>query len=565
MIKSSVNKLLVEVSGLNVSFGPGDRASQVLYDVNFKLFENEILAIVGESGSGKSVTSKVLMGLLPEDNVQIVADKAMVLNKDVLKMNNSEWSRFRGSEVSMIFQEPMSSLNPTISCGSQVAEILQIHTNLNLQERKKQVLELFGKVKLPQPDVTYLKFPHEISGGQMQRVMIAMAIACKPKILIADEPTTALDVTVQKEIILLLKSLQKEYGMSIIFISHDLSLVQAVADRIAVMYKGRIVETATAEELFNNPKDNYTKALIAARPETNRRLIRLPTIKNFMEGTSEVAIESTQERTQRHKKLYDADAILSVQHVIKDYQLKKKIFQPQQTYRAVDDVSFNLFSGESLGLVGESGCGKSTLGNMILGLTPITAGSILFNGMDISRISKTELRKLRKKIQIIFQDPFASLNPRIKVGDAILEPMQWHGIGNSRRERIEMVQQLLERVGLTADHYNRYPHEFSGGQRQRIGIARAVALQPDLIVCDESVSALDISVQAQVLNLLNEFKENLGLSYLFISHDLAVVKYFCDRVIVMNKGKIEEQNESDELYANPQQEYTKKLIDAIPQ
>jgi peptide/nickel transport system ATP-binding protein len=391
-----------------------------------------------------------------------------------------------------------------------------------------------------------------------------MAIACKPKILIADEPTTALDVTVQKEIILLLKSLQSEYGMSIVFISHDLSLVQSIADRIAVMYKGRIAETATSEKLFHNPQDNYTKALIAARPETDRRLKRLPTISNFMEGSSESVAETAAERLERHEKLYDTEEILSVQHVVKDYALKKKLFQSQEFYRAVDDVSFDLFKGESLGLVGESGCGKSTLGNMILGLTSITEGQIIFNGQNISTISKTELRKLRKKIQIIFQDPFASLNPRIKVGDAIVEPMQWHGIGNSKKERRNMVEELLERVGLTVSHYDRYPHEFSGGQRQRIGIARAVALQPDLIVCDESVSALDISVQAQVLNLLNEFKEDLGLSYLFISHDLAVVKYFCDRVIVMNQGKIEEQNESDELYRNPQMEYTKKLISAIP-
>jgi peptide/nickel transport system ATP-binding protein len=564
MSKLSANKQLVDIKRLNVSFGSMDPAAQVLFDVDLELYENEILAIVGESGSGKSVTSKVLMGLLPEDIAQITAENAVVLDTDILKLKSGEWPRFRGSEISMIFQEPMSSLNPTISCGHQVAEILQIHSNLDSKLRKQEVLQLFEKVKLPQPEVTYNKFPHEISGGQMQRVMIAMAIACKPKILIADEPTTALDVTVQKEIILLLKSLQSEYGMSIVFISHDLSLVQSIADRIAVMYKGRIVETATSVKLFHKPHDSYTKALIAARPETDRRLKRLPTISNFIEGTSELLVETTTERLERHELLYDTEEILSVQNVVKDYALKKKLFQPQKFYRAVDDVSFDLYKGESLGLVGESGCGKSTLGNMILGLTSITEGQIIFNGQNISTISTTELRKLRKKIQIIFQDPFASLNPRIKAGDAIAEPMQWHGIGNSKKERRNMVEELLERVGLTVGHYDRYPHEFSGGQRQRIGIARAVALQPDLIVCDESVSALDISVQAQVLNLLNEFKEDLGLSYLFISHDLAVVKYFCDRVIVMNQGKIEEQNESDELYRHPQKEYTKKLISAIP-
>ncbi len=564
MSKLSANKPLVDLKNLNVSFAQGEQAIQVLFDVDLQLFKNEILAIVGESGSGKSVTSKVLMGLLPDDSARILADKAVVLDKNILEMDSGEWSRFRGSEISMIFQEPMSSLNPTISCGRQVAEILEIHTQLSEKERKAQVLELFSKVKLPQPEITYQKFPHEISGGQMQRVMIAMAIACKPKILIADEPTTALDVTVQKEIILLLKSLQLEYGMSIVFISHDLSLVQSIADRTAVMYQGRVVETATSKDLFHHPKDVYTQALIASRPETARRLKRLPTIKNFMDDSLIQTVETKIERQQRHQTVYDGKPILSVKEVIKDYALKKRLFQKQSYYRAVDQVSFDLHSGESLGLVGESGCGKSTLGNMILGLTPVTAGQIIFNGQDISTISTVALRKLRKKIQIIFQDPFASLNPRITVGNAILEPMQWHGIGNSKQERRAMVEQLLERVGLTAAHFNRYPHEFSGGQRQRIGIARAVALQPDLIVCDESVSALDISVQAQVLNLLNEFKEDLGLSYLFISHDLAVVNYFCDRVIVMNEGKIEEQNEADALYANPQSDYTKKLIAAIP-
>lgn len=564
MTRSSSNKLQVDLQDLNLAFINGKKEIQVLHNIDLQLYQNEILAVVGESGSGKSVTSKVLMGLLPADKIQINAAKSMLLDKDIMKFDAGEWSRFRGSEISMIFQEPMSSLNPTISCGKQVAEILKIHTQLQQKDRKNQVLELFEKVKLPQPEVTYNKFPHEISGGQMQRVMIAMAIACKPKILIADEPTTALDVTVQQEIILLLKSLQQEYGMSILFISHDLSLVRSIADRIAVMYQGRIVETGSVDAIFNNPQEQYTKALIASKPATDKRLKRLPTISDFVNKNIDIELETATQRQGRHKLLYDNHPILQVQNVVKDYPLKKKLFKPQEFYRAVDDVSFDLFNGESLGLVGESGCGKSTLGNMILGLTPITDGHILFEGVDIASISTTALRRLRKKIQIIFQDPFASLNPRIKIGDAILEPMQWHGIGSYRAERVDRVKELLERVGLTAAHYDRYPHEFSGGQRQRIGIARAVALQPQLIVCDESVSALDISVQAQVLNLLNEFKEDLGFSYLFISHDLAVVKYFCDSVIVMNKGKIEEQNEADELYENPQTDYTKKLIDAIP-
>lgn len=564
MARSSESNVQVDLKGLNLSFKNGDQTTQVLHDIDLQLFKNEILAVVGESGSGKSVTSIILMGLLPASSTHISADQASVLGKDILKFDAGEWSRFRGSEISMIFQEPMSSLNPTISCGIQVGEILKIHTSLNAKDRKATVLELFEKVRLPQPEVTYHKYPHEISGGQMQRVMIAMAIACKPKILIADEPTTALDVTVQKEIMLLLKSLQKEYGMSILFISHDLSLVRSMADRIAVMYQGRIVEINSSEQLFLNPKQQYTKALIAARPETDRRLERLPTIADFINETPLTAIESKEQRTAKHELLYNSLPVLKVKNVVKDYPLKKRLFKPQEFYRAVDHVSFDLYKGESLGLVGESGCGKSTLGNMILGLTSITQGNILFEGKDLGKISTSELRSLRKKIQIIFQDPFASLNPRIKVGDAIMEPMKWHKIGASDKDRRQRVEQLLERVGLDASFYNRYPHEFSGGQRQRIGIARAVALQPELIVCDESVSALDISVQAQVLNLLNEFKEDLGFSYLFISHDLGVVKYFCDRVVVMNQGRVEEQNEADALYENPQKEYTKKLINAIP-
>ncbi|PRP67896.1 ABC transporter ATP-binding protein [Nonlabens agnitus] len=564
MTRSSPNNLQVDVKGLNLSFKNGNQFTQVLHDVDIQLHKDEILAIVGESGSGKSITSKILMGLLDTRQIQVHAKKSIVLEKDVLKMDAGEWARFRGSEISMIFQEPMSSLNPTITCGQQVAEILKIHTQLNAKERHQTVLELFEKVKLPSPEVTYQKYPHEISGGQMQRVMIAMAVACKPKILIADEPTTALDVTVQREIILLLKSLQREYGMSIVFISHDLSLVRSIADRIMVMYQGRLVETKDAQDLFQNPQELYTKALIAARPETDRRLKRLPTIRDFMEKRLVEQVESTSQRKERHHEMYRGVPILKVDSVVKDYALKKKLFQPRQYFRAVDHVSFELYKGESLGLVGESGCGKSTLGNMILGLLPVTSGQIVFENQDLSQISSNALRKLRKKIQIIFQDPFASLNPRLKIGDAIMEPMKWHGIGSSDKDRRHRVEQLLERVGLDSGYFERYPHEFSGGQRQRIGIARAVALEPELIVCDESVSALDISVQAQVLNLLNEFKEDLGFSYIFISHDLGVVKYFCDRVIVMNKGKIEEQNEADELYSNPQREYTKKLIEAIP-
>ncbi len=564
MTRSSLNRLHVDVKGLEVSFINGQEKTQVLFQVDFQLFENEILAIVGESGSGKSVTSKVLMGLLPAQNTSIYARKLQVLDKDVLSSDVDDWSRFRGSEISMIFQEPMSSLNPTQTCGKQAAEILKIHTKLNTASRKKTILDLFEKVKLPQPQVIYDKYPHEISGGQMQRVMIAMAIACKPKILIADEPTTALDVTVQKEIIALLKDLQQEYGMSIIFISHDLSLVRNIADRIIVMYQGKVVETNTALELFDNPQQQYTKALTAARPDVNQRLKRLPTIADFVNKKTQAGLQSPVERKILHDRLYSQQPLLQLRDVIKDYPLKKELFKSQQYYRAVDGVSLDLYPGESLGLVGESGCGKSTLGNMILGLLPATSGSIIYKGQDLAGWSSSQWRPLRKSIQIIFQDPFASLNPKLKIGDAIVEPMKRHGIGTSHRDRREKVEQLLMTVGLDPDFYDRYPHEFSGGQRQRIGIARAVALAPELIVCDESVSALDISVQAQVLNLLNQLKEEHGFTYIFISHDLAVVKYFCDRVAVMNQGKIEELQEADLLYHNPQKEYTKKLIAAVP-
>jgi peptide/nickel transport system ATP-binding protein len=564
MNKSSPNNTVASIRALNVSFSNGKKNVQVLYDIGFDIYKNEILAVVGESGSGKSVTSKALMGLLPSQTAQVTAQELTLQGKDLLPLKDGEWSRFRGSEISMIFQEPMSSLNPTITCGNQVAEVLQQHQNSSSAPSKKEVLRLFEKVKLPTPEITFSKYPHEISGGQMQRVMIAMAIACKPALLIADEPTTALDVTVQKEIILLLKELQKEYGMSILFISHDLSLVQSIADRIIVMYQGRIVEQGTAKAIFDHPKETYTRALIASRPSTKKRLQKLPTINDFIENSVSDEVITKEQREESHQRIYQTVPLLQVIDVVKDYPLKKRLFSKQKYFRAVNGVSFNLYPGESLGLVGESGCGKSTLGDLILRLKEVTSGSIIYREQDITHLSGLPMRKLRKEIQIIFQDPFASLNPRLTVGQSIIEPMKWHGIGKNNSDRKEKVLNLLKRVGLTEEHYNRYPHEFSGGQRQRIGIARTVALEPKLIICDESVSALDISVQAQVLNLLNEFKKDFGFSYLFISHDLAVVKYFCDQVIVMNEGKIEEKNEADALYANPQSAYTKKLIAAIP-
>ena len=538
--------------------------SPIVKDANFTLNQNEILGIVGESGSGKSVTSLAVMGLLPKGILEVTTGTIDFEGRDIAQMSQRELRNLRGHDIAMIFQEPMSSLNPSLKCGYQVEEILREHTSLTKQQIKAEVLSLFDKVKLPNPDKIYNRYPHEISGGQKQRVMIAMAIACKPKILIADEPTTALDVTVQKEIILLLRELQQETKMSIIFISHDLSLVSEIADRVLVMYRGEIVEQGSVEGIFNNPKHTYTKALISSRPSLDVRLKRLPTIQDYLENTVDNTEVTPQQRKERHEQLYAQTPLLEVINVEKEYVSSAGLFGKDVKFRAVDDVSFKIYEGETLGLVGESGCGKSTLGNAILQLDKATAGKILYRGKDLTKLSAAEIRELRKEIQIIFQDPYSSLNPRITVGQAIMEPMQVHGLYKSSKERRAKAIEILNRVGLGEEHFNRYPHEFSGGQRQRIGIARTIALQPKLIVCDESVSALDISVQAQVLNLLNELKENFGFTYIFISHDLAVVKYMSDQVLVMNKGKIEEMNEADALYANPQKNYTKKLIEAIP-
>ena len=426
------------------------------------------------------------------------------------------------------------------------------------------MIRLFNAVKLPEPKKTYKKYPHEISGGQQQRVMIAMAIACKPQILIADEPTTALDVTVQKEIIALLKTLQKEFKMSVVFISHDLALVSEIADRILVMYKGAIVEKGATKSVFKNPQKKYTKALIGARPTIKGRLKRLPTISDFFSGIIPKAIITKTAREEKHEKIYSHPPLLEVLNLEKTYYSKASFFGIKTALKAVDNVSFKVYSGETLGLVGESGCGKSTLGKAILQLDKATAGTLKYKGNDVTNLSKKALRTLRKEIQIIFQDPYASLNPRLTVGKAIMEPMKVYGLFDSDNERKAKTIEVLEKVGLEAAHFDRYPHEFSGGQRQRVGIARTIAVQPKLIICDESVSALDISVQAQVLNLLNTLKEDYGFTYIFISHDLSVVKFMSDQLMVMNKGKIEEIGEADSIYESPQKEYTKILIEAIP-
>lgn len=555
---------LLEVRQLGISFLREKSYIPVIHGIDFQLNSNEILGVVGESGSGKSVSSLAIMGLLPKRISSINSGSIVFNGKEITNLSDKEFQKIRGNEIAMIFQEPMSSLNPSLKCGYQVAEILERHTELSNREIKAEVLSLFEKVKLPNPEELFNKYPHQISGGQKQRVMIAMAIACKPKILIADEPTTALDVTVQKEIIQLLKDLQQETKMSILFISHDLSLVSEIANRVLVMYKGEIVEQGIAKAIFEKPQHKYTKALIASRPSLDFRLKRLPTIQDFLNNSVSNEIVSSEERKENQEKLYAQQPILEVKNVEKEYLSTVGLFGKKLSFKAVDDVSFKIYEGETVGLVGESGCGKSTLGNAILQLDKATAGQIFYKGNDITKLSKDEIRKLRKEIQLIFQDPYSSLNPRIPVGKAIMEPMKVHGLYKNDSERKAKTIEILERVGLGEAFFNRYPHEFSGGQRQRIGIARTIALQPKLIVCDESVSALDISVQAQVLNLLNELKENFGFTYIFISHDLAVVKYMSDQVLVMNKGKMEEIADADQLYANPKSDYTKKLIDAIP-
>ena len=556
-------KKILDVLGLNISFGENKQETTVVHDIDFSLYENEILAIVGESGSGKSVTSKAIMGLLSDKNIHI---KGLINFEEtsLLSLSSKEFAKLRGNDIAMIFQEPMSALNPSLTCGFQVAEILLHHKKVSASEVKKEVLQLFEKVKLPRPQDMYTSYPHQISGGQMQRVVIAMAIACKPKLLIADEPTTALDVTVQKEILQLLKDLQKQTGMSMLFISHDLALVCELADRVLVMYKGDIVEKGTVKEIFEAPKKSYTKALLGSRPKLDVRYKILPTIASIKDNSFIPQSITSQQRAKKHQKIYTKTPLLRVENIAKSYFSRVGVFGQKQEIKAVNGISFDVFEGETLGLVGESGCGKSTLGKVILQLEKATKGSIFYKGKEITSLKSKDLRSLRKDIQLIFQDPYSSLHPRKIIGQAIIEPMEVHGIGSSKKQRKEKAMELLSRVGLEASYFHRYPHQLSGGQRQRVGIARTIAMEPKLVICDESVSALDISVQAQVLNLLNELKEDFGFTYIFISHDLAVVKYMADQLLVMNKGAIEEIGDADEIYANPIKQYTKKLIDSIP-
>jgi len=553
-IAKVTKRQMVEIKNLSVAFKPATEA--VVKNISFTVRPGETIAVVGESGSGKSVTSLALLGLLAP-NADIQTGEILVEGENILAFTADEWLNFRGREAAMIFQEPMTALNPSLKCGFQCMEPIIRHLGRSVKEAKKEVLELFEKVKLPNPERMFSSFPHQLSGGQRQRVMIAMAISCKPKLLIADEPTTALDVTVQKDILELLQNLQKETGMSMIFISHDLGVVKHLAQNILVMYRGETMEYGSAADVLNSPTSDYTRGLLACKPPSNTKPERLPTVQEFMTGK---VVDSIEKPPIDFK---GKPVLLSIKNVDKWFGKAASLFKKSTQMQALNDVTFNVYQGEVLGLVGESGCGKSTLGKCIVGLEKPEEGEILYQGKDLLTLSSRERQALRKDIQIIFQDPFSSLNPKQKVGDAIFEPMQVHGIGKNKKERIEKVEALLTKVGLNESDAQKYPHEFSGGQRQRIGIARALALQPKLIICDESVSALDVSVQAQVLNLLNDLKDEFGFTYIFISHDLSVVHYMSDHLVVMNQGNIEEYGEAIETYKNPKKAYTKKLIDSV--
>ena len=564
---------LLEIKNLKIDFLSDDEWREVVHGINFDVYAGRTLGIVGESGSGKSVSSLSVMHLLNPKVSRIKADGMLLEGMDIKDYNEKQMAEVRGKRIAMIFQEPMTSLNPVYRCGHQVSEMIRRHENVAKKDARDRVISLFRQVMLPRPEAIYDSYPHELSGGQKQRVMIAMAIACTPQILIADEPTTALDVTVQKEILKLLRKLQQETGMGMVFITHDLGVVAEIADDVAVMHNGVILETGTVKQVLDHPQHPYTKGLLACRPQMNIRLKKLPIVKEFLDGQwaggkeqilSELQITEA-ERQQHLKTLYSSEPILKVEHLQTWYPLKKGIFGHVYDHvKAVDDVSLEVFEGETLGLVGESGCGKTTLGRSILRLQEPTGGKVWFDGVEVTALSKAALRDFRKQAQIVFQDPYSSLNPRIRIGEAIAEPLKVHGIETDRKKCRQIVCDLLEQVGLEAAHYDRYPHEFSGGQRQRICIARALAVNPRLVICDESVSALDVSVQAQVLNLLNRLKAERHLTYIFISHDLSVVRFMSDRVLVMYNGKPVEYNDADELFDHPQNDYTKKLIAALP-
>ena len=564
---------LLHLKKLSIDFVTESGRISALKDISFQIERGETIAIVGESGSGKTVSSLSVLQLLPSPPAQYLSGEIFFSENgnapiDLLKLEEKDLRKIRGNKISMIFQEPMTSLNPVKTCGSQVIEAMRIHENISLAGAKKITIALFEQVKLPDAASMLNRYPHQLSGGQKQRVMIAMAMSCNPSLLIADEPTTALDVTVQKTILQLIKELQVKQNMSVIYITHDLGLVAEIADKVIVMYKGNVVESGAIKDIFLNPQHPYTKALLSCRPTASSKGKRLPVIGDFLGEVSGIRYQVSGEENRKAKKdeIYKSEEpLLKVENLKVYFSVKKNFWgKTLKEFKAVDGVSFEVKKGETLGLVGESGCGKTTLGRALIRLITPTSGNILFNGKNIAHIPGEQLRKMRKDIQIIFQDPYGSLNPRMTIGQAINEPMKIHEILPTEKQRKEKIIELLEKVDLKPDFFNRYPHEFSGGQRQRICIARALGLNPDFIICDESVSALDVSVQAQVLNLLNDLKNELGFTCIFISHDLGVVHYISNRIMVMNKGKIEESGTAGEIYYHPKKEYTQQLIASIP-
>jgi len=565
---------MLEVKNLKVSFKTPNGLVEAVNNSSFTLAKGESLGIVGESGSGKSVTSLAIMRLHPAENT-LVSGEILLNGINILNLPEDQMRHLRGNRIAMIFQEPMTSLNPVLTCGNQVTEAIRLHLGVDSSEAKQRAIELFNEVQLPRPEAIFDSYPHELSGGQKQRIMIAMALSCDPEILIADEPTTALDVTVQKTIIELLHRLKAERNMSLVFISHDLGVIHEIADQVTVMYKGEIVEKASTESIFTTPQHPYTRGLLACRPSPKYHLKRLPVVADFLNNKHQTSNTIENIRSQNayqpgeiaaHRKgLYQQQALLQINELCTWFPTGGGLFGNKKDYvKAVNRVSFDVFPGETLGLVGESGCGKSTLGRSILRLIEPTSGAVSFDNTNLRKLGTKDMRHIRRDIQIIFQDPYSSLNPRLTVGDSLMEPLQVHQLYENNTKRKQRVLELLERVNLLPEYFNRYPHEFSGGQRQRIVIARALALQPKFIICDESVSALDVSVQAQVLNILRELQQEFKLTYIFISHDLSVIKHISDRVMVMNKGEIVETGDPDDIYFHPKNEYTKKLIDSIP-
>ena len=569
LILACMNTPLLQIKNLSVHFS----SAHVVNSVSFNIMPGELVAVVGESGSGKSVTALSLLQLLPKQAVvkgQLLFSKNNLAPVDLLLTDEKNMRQLRGKDIAMVFQEPMTSLNPVFTCGKQVMEAIQLHQKATAVVAKQKTIELFEKVKLPDPASIINRYPHELSGGQKQRVMIAMGMSCNPSLLIADEPTTALDVTVQKTILELIKELQKQTGMSVLLVTHDLGLVADIADKIVVMNKGEVVEQGIAADVLNNPRHEYTKALLQCRPGLHEKGERLPVIGSQLPVVGDVSakVVNTYDNSEAAQLIaghQSLTTVLEVKDLKVHYPGRKALFaKAPEPYKAVDGVSFTVSKGETVGLVGESGCGKTTLGRAILQLVPATSGKVILNGVDLLQLPAKQMKTLRKDLQIVFQDPYGSLNPRITIGDAIAEPMQVHGIVGGGRQRKGKVVELLEKVNLKAEHFSRYPHQFSGGQRQRICIARALALNPSFLIFDESVSALDVSVQAQVLNLLNDLKKEFQFTSVFISHDLSVVRYISDRIMVMQQGKIVEEGLADDIYFNPQHEYTKRLIDAVP-